>query len=96
MAIHHAEDFAATPDQIRDALLSRDVWQRYAKATGALSHELDVEGGTTRFRRTMSADPLPGPVRGLFGRTLEIEEVIRWLDPSVSGTNRGEVHVEIV
>lgn len=72
------------------------------RASGALSHQVDVVGAsdeafTVTTRRHMPTTDIPAQFRSLIGASLEVRQVEAWEapDPGSSTTRRGTVVVEI-
>lgn len=82
------------------ALLADEAFvQAKVRATGALSHQVDVVGRSTEAftvttRRQMPTDAVPTQFRALLGAGLEVRQVEAWEAPE-PGVRHGTVVVEI-
>jgi len=88
----------ALPAGVQDAyalLVDEGFLADYARATGALSFDVTVDGSRTRLRREMPTDQVPGALRGLVGNRLPIDETCDWADPAADGSRMAQATADI-
>ncbi len=78
MRIHANNDFAATTDQVFAMLTDRVFLSANALASDPVTHDVSVDGATTRTRRVMNS---PSVVARLAGPTMAIIDQITWAAP---------------
>lgn len=86
-------------DRVGALLADESFVQAKVRATGALSHQVDVVGRaheafTVTTRRQMPTDAVPAQFRALLGAGLEVRQVEAWEAPGPDGRH-GTVVVEI-
>ncbi len=92
--------YAADPAAVFAMLTQVEFQERKCAATGALSHEVEVEdyddgSAVIRTRRTMPTDQVPDFVRTFVGNTLEVVQVDDWGPAGPDGARDGTAVVEI-
>ena len=92
--------YAADPAAVFAMLTQVEFQERKCAATGALSHEVEVEdyddgSAVIRTRRTMPTDQVPDFVRTFVGDTLEVVQVDDWGPAGPDGARDGTAVVEI-
>jgi hypothetical protein len=94
--------YDAAPGAVIAMLADPAFQDEVCAATGALSHEVSVEGSpagpalTITTTRTLPADELPDFVRRLAGDTLQVRRTDVWNPADADGGRSGRVSVEIV
>jgi hypothetical protein len=91
--------YDADVDRVGALLADESFVRAKVRATGALSHQVDVVGRahdafTVTTRRQMPTDAVPAQFRALLGAGLEVRQVEAWEAPEPDG-RRGTVVVEI-
>lgn len=91
--------YPADVDRVAALLADPGFVDAKVRATGALSHTVDVVGTggeafTVTTRRQMPTDTIPAQFRSFLGASLEVRQVEAWEAPA-EGTRRGTVVVEI-
>ena len=92
--------YAAAPAAVFEMLTQAEFQERKCAATGALSHEVEVEeyddgSAVIRTRRTMPTDQIPDFVRTFVGTTLDVVQVDDWGPAGPDGARDGTAVVEI-
>lgn len=90
--------YPATPDEVFAMLSDETFVARKAAATGALSHEADVDeadGRVTVHLRRVMPPHVPDFVRRFVGDTVDLEQVDVWEPAGTDGTRRGTFTVKI-
>jgi hypothetical protein len=91
--------YDADLDRVGALLADEEFVRAKVRATGALSHQVDVVGRaheafTVTTRRQMPTDAVPAQFRALLGSGLEVRQVEAWEAPEPDGRH-GTVVVEI-
>lgn len=96
--------YEADLDRVVALLADEEYVAAKVRATGALSHQVDVVGTpsddfTVTTRRQMPTDAIPAQFRSFIGSTLEVRQIEAW-EPPAQGpdgvrTRRGTLVVEI-
>ena len=91
--------YPATAEAVFAVLTDREFLADVCRATGALSHTVDVEddgaGVTVTTRRDLPTDEVPDFVKRFVGQTLTVVRVDRWDAPGPDGSRRGTLSLEI-
>jgi hypothetical protein len=92
--------YAADATAVFEMLTQVEFQERKCAATGALSHEVEVEeyddgSAVIRTRRTMPTDQVPDFVRTFVGSALDVVQVDDWGPAGPDGARDGTAVVEI-
>lgn len=86
----------APPDEVVGARLDEAFLTAVARRTGALDHEVRVDGLRSTVRRVMPTDRFPDFARRLAGDRLTLVETTTWApDPTATGGRTGVVELEV-
>jgi hypothetical protein len=93
-------EFRANPIAVFAMLLERDFHEQVCRATGAISHEVDIAqteaGCVVTTQRVLPATELPDFVRSFVGPTLTVRRIDTWLAATADGQRDGHTIVDIV
>lgn len=92
MEIRSQSQFAATPQQVFAMLTDEAYLTEVCRASQATSHQVAVEGTTTRTRRELAA---PAAAAKFTGPTLTVSEEIAWGPEQADGSRIGELALTV-
>ena len=91
--------YDASPDAVFAMLVDPEFQERKCVATGAVSHEVDIEqaggGATITTRRTLPTDQIPDFVQKFVGPHLDVLQADHWGPAEADGSRRGTIVVEV-
>jgi hypothetical protein len=91
--------FPADAERTMGVLSDPAFQDEKCRATGALSHSVDVAASGDRTvittERSMPTDQLPDSARSFVGATLVVKEIQDWGPPDADGARQGRLSVEI-
>ncbi|MGL5857130.1 MAG: DUF2505 domain-containing protein [Angustibacter sp.] len=95
-----AIEYRANVEQVFAMITDQSFQEEVCRRTGALEHTVQIsqdhDGGVSITTvRVLPSDPLPDFARRFVGDTLSVRRVDTWGAPSVDGTRRGDLLVEI-
>ena len=91
--------YAASPSAVVAMMADPEFQKRKSAASGALSHEVNVQPGTNpvvTVVRRMPVDHIPDMLRALVKRGIVVRETVRWRDAAPDGSREGAVTLEIL
>lgn len=92
MEISSRNEFAATPDAVATMLTSKDFLEAVCAASGAVSHDVTVDGTHTVARRVLDA---PEQAQRFTGAQITIIEDVHWSAPAADGSRTGTLELEV-
>jgi hypothetical protein len=92
--------YAADPAAVFAMLTEVPFQERKCAATGALSHDVDIEryddgSVVIRTRRTLPTEQVPDFAQRFVGRTIDVVQVDDWGPAGADGAREGTVVVEL-
>jgi hypothetical protein len=86
-------DFAAQPAAVYAMMTDQKYLDEVCVASGSLSHNVSVDGSTTRTSRTLHA---PDSAARFTGPQLTVNEEVVWGGPSSDGSRSGTVTMTVL